>query len=137
MAGLSLLDTNPILRHVLNDHPDHSSRAHALMERIERRERTVRTTDTVIFEAAFTLEKFYQVPRPEVAHALFTLLKLPGIVLPGKRAYAQVFRLYTTHPRLSFADCFHAVMVDHLRLTSIITFDRYFDRVTGINREEP
>ena len=36
MAGLSLLETNPILRHVLDDLPDQSPRAHALVARIER-----------------------------------------------------------------------------------------------------
>lgn len=58
MTDLSLLDTNLILRHVLDDLPDQSSRAHALFERIERGERRVRVTDTVIFEAAYNPERF-------------------------------------------------------------------------------
>jgi predicted nucleic acid-binding protein len=135
--SLSLLDTNPILRHILADHADHSPRADALFAAIERGERWVRTTDTIIFEAAFTLEKVYKVPRPEIARALLTLLRPPGIVLAGKRQYRAVFALYIAHPRLSFADAFHAALAERLGLPSIITFDQYFDRVPGVTREEP
>jgi predicted nucleic acid-binding protein len=137
MAGLSFLDTNPILRHILDDLPDQSPRAHVLFDRIERDERRVRTTDTVIFESAYTLERFYKVPRPDIAANLLDILRLRGILLPGKRFYRRVFDLYVRHPRLSFADCFHAVMVERYGLDSIISFDRGFDRLSGLVREEP
>ena len=137
MAALPLLDTNPILRHVLDDHPDHSARAHTLFARIEQGEERVQTTDTVIFEAVFTLERFYKVPRVEIRDTLLELLQLPGIVLPGKRFYRQVFGLWVQRPKLSFADCYHGVMVDRLKLPAIITFDRDFDGIPGIKRREP
>jgi predicted nucleic acid-binding protein len=137
MAGLPLLDTNPILRHVLDDHPDHSPRAHALFARIEQGEERVQTTDTVIFEAAFTLERFYKVPRNQIRETLLDLLQLPGIVLTGKRAYRLVLDLWVAQPRLSFADCYHAALVERLQLPAIITFDQDFDRVAGITRREP
>jgi predicted nucleic acid-binding protein len=79
MAGLPLLETNPILRHVLDDHPDHSPGSHALFNRIEAGQERVQTTDTVVFEAAFTLEKFYKVPRAQIQE-----------VLPGRRAVRPV-----------------------------------------------
>src|SRR5918995_1182659 len=107
MVGLSLLDTNPILRHVLDDLPDQSPQAHALFDRIERGERRVGATDTVIFECAYTPERFYPVPRPEIAANLLDILRLPGVILPGKRFYRRVFDLYVHDRRLSFADCFH------------------------------
>ena len=57
MAGLPFLDANIILRHLLQDLPDQSPRATAFIRRIEAGELTVRTTDTVIFEAVFVLER--------------------------------------------------------------------------------
>lgn len=137
MAGLPLLDTNPLLRHLLDDHPDHSPRCHALFARIERGEERVRTTDTAVFEAAFTLEKFYKVPRAGIRDALLDVLELPGIVLPGKRHYRRIFSLWVTQPGLSFADCYHAITVDRLSAPYIITFDRAFDRIPGLTRREP
>jgi predicted nucleic acid-binding protein len=134
---LPLVDTNPILRHLLDDHPQHSDLAHALFGRIEAGEERVLTTDTVIFEAVFTLERFYRVPRNEIKESLLNLLQLPGLVLPGKRAYRSVFDLWVQHPRLSFADCYHASLVERLNLPAIITFDRDFEGIPGIQRREP
>ena len=65
------------------------------------------------------------------------MLRLPGIILPGKRFYRRVFALYIRHPRLSFVDCYHAVMVERYRLDSILSFDQGFDRIPGLLREEP
>lgn len=137
MAGLPLLDTNPILRHVLSDHADHSPRAHALFARIEAGEERLVLTDTVIFEAAFTLERFYKVPRATIRTVLLDVLQLPGLVLAGKQSYRQVFDLWVAQTRLSFADCYHAVLVQRRKLSAIVTFDRDFDRVPGLTRLEP
>lgn len=48
-----------------------------------------------------------------------------------------MFALYIRHPGLSFADCYHAVMVERYHLDSIISFDQGFDRLAGLTREEP
>lgn len=137
MTALRLVETNVFLRHILADHAEHSPRATAYVARIERGDLIVRTSDTIIFETVFTLEKFYIVPRAEIRDAVLPLLALRGIRLPGKRAYRRVFDLYVTRPSLSFADCYHAVLVARLRLPAIVSFDRGFDRVPGIIREEP
>jgi predicted nucleic acid-binding protein len=133
----AFLDTNVLLRHLLQDHLDHSPRATALNAAIERGERTVRTTDTVVFETAFTLEKTYRVPRIEIRDNLQPILDLSGIVLPGKRIFVEVFSLYVDHSGLSFADCYHAALTRRLRLGSIISFDQRLGRVPGITRVEP
>jgi len=137
MAAQAFLDTNVILRHILADHLDHSPRSTALFERIERNEITVRTSDTVIFESVFALEKLYQVPRTTIAEALLLVLAFPGIVLPGKEAYRSVFELYVTRRGLSFADCYHAVLMGRLGLSDILTFDRGFNNLPGVTRREP
>ena len=62
----ALLDTNILLRQVLQDIPDRSARATALIAAIEQGQRAVRLADTVVFEAVFTLEKTYGVPRPAI-----------------------------------------------------------------------
>ncbi len=137
MAVPSLMDTNVILRHILDDHADHSPRAHAFVARIERGEEAVHTADTVVFEAVFTLEKLYRIPRPAIREALLLVLALPGIILPGKSQFRRVFDLYVAHPGISFADCYHAVLATRLGLTEVLTFDRDFDRLPGITRREP
>ncbi|MGH2458353.1 MAG: PIN domain-containing protein [Chloroflexota bacterium] len=132
----AFLDTNVILRHLLGDHPDHSPRATAYLRRVEIGEIEVQTTDTVVFECVFTLDRFYRRPRFQIRDALLPLLELPGIVLPGKRRYRQVFDIYLDD-NVSFADAFHAVAARHLKLDQIVSFDRGLDRVPGVIRIEP
>ncbi|MCL5025205.1 MAG: PIN domain-containing protein [Chloroflexi bacterium] len=130
------LDTNIILRHLLEDHPEQSPRATAYLQRVENGEIELRTADTVVFEAVFTLQRHYRQPKERIREAVLPLIELPGIILPGKRRFRRVFDLYVDL-NLSFADAYHAVLMEHLRLDEIITFDRGFDRVGGVKRLEP
>jgi predicted nucleic acid-binding protein len=132
----AFLDTNIILRHLLGDHPDHSPRATAYLERVENGEIKVHTADTVVFECVFTLERFYKRSKTGIRDALLPLLALPGVILPGKRRYAKIFDIYVDR-NLSFADAYHAVLAEQLKLDEIISFDRGFDRIPGIRRIEP
>jgi predicted nucleic acid-binding protein len=59
---VAFLDTNVLLRHIMQDHSDHSVRSTALMVAIEHGQRTVQISDTVVFETAYTLEKTYGMP---------------------------------------------------------------------------
>ena len=133
---MPFLDTNVILRHLLGDHPEHSPRATAYLRRVEEGEIQVRTSELVVFEAVFTLERHYRQPRARIREALLSLIALPGIVLPGKRRLRRVFDLYVDL-KLPFADACHAVLMERLKAGEIVTFDREFDRVPGIQRLEP
>lgn len=130
------LDTNILLRHLLGDHPEQSPRATAYFRRIEGGELKVRTSDMVIFETVFTLERHYRQPKAKIREALLPLIELPGIVLPGKTRFARVFELYVDL-NLPFADAYHAALMEHLKLVEIVSFDREFNRVPGIRRVEP
>ena len=137
MDDLELLDTNVFVRHLRQDHPDHSPRATALLEQIERGELKVRVLDTVVFETVFTLQSFYRQPRAAIRDGLLPLLEMPGIILPGKRWLRQVFDLYVQEPRYSFADCYQIVAVRRLKLTGIVSFDQDLDHIPGLRRREP
>jgi predicted nucleic acid-binding protein len=130
------LDTNVILRHLRNDHPEMSPRATALLGRVERGELRVRISDLVIFEAVFTLQRSYGVPRHMIAEALLPLIELTGVVLPGKRVYRDVFGLYAAGP-IGFADSYHVVLMRRMATNQVISFDSEFDRVPGIERLAP
>ena len=136
MAGVPFLDTNILLRHLRQDHPDYSPRATALLDRVERGDLRVRLAATVVFETVYTLHGLYKQPKAAIRDALLPLLELPGMILPGKRRFHQVFTYYVDL-NISFADAYHAVLMEELKLTTIISFDRDFNRVPGIQRIEP
>ena len=133
---VAFLDTNVFLRHLLQDHQDHSPRATAFFARIERGELQARIADTVIFETVFTLERTYKQSKRRVRDTLLPLIELPGIVLASKGRMRQAFDFYVDH-NISFADALHASVALSLRLKEIVSFDRGFDRLPGLDRLEP
>jgi predicted nucleic acid-binding protein len=104
---LSFLDTNTFLRHLLQDDPIHSPKASAFLKRIEEGLLEARTSETVIFETVFTLQKVYRQPKAAIRDTLLPLLELPGIVL-----------------------------LEQLNLTETVSFDTDFDRIKGITRKQ-
>jgi predicted nucleic acid-binding protein len=131
--ALTFLDTNILLRHLLQDHPVHSPKATAYLERIEQGELSVRTADTVIFETVFVLERSYHQPKPKIRDLLLDLVELPNVILPRKRRLRAAFDLYV-NLNLPFADAYHAALMRELKLVEIATFDLDFDHVPGIRR---
>ncbi len=137
MAGLPFLDTNLFLRHLTHDHPDLSPKATALWRRIAAGEEVVETTDTVVFETVFTLQRFYRLSRQDIRDGVLPLLLLRGVRLAHKRRYRRAFDLYVTLPGLSFADCSHIAVMESRGLTRMISFDHGLSRVSTITRLEP
>lgn len=133
--GLQFLDTNIFIRHLRQDDPVLSPKATAIFSRIEQAEIRVRTSDTVIFETVFTLQRTYKLPKDLIADALLPLIELPALILPGKTVYPGAFALYRTAP-LGFADCYHVALMQRLGIAEIFSFDTDFDRVPGIVRKE-
>lgn len=136
MAALPFLDTNVFLRHLVQDHPDHSPRATLYFYRIEHGRPRVETTATVVFETVFTLQSFYKHPRPLIRDNALPMLELSGIQLAGKRRFRRAFTLYTS-TNLSFADCLHVAIAEARKAPEFVSFDRGLDRIPGLNRIEP
>lgn len=132
MSGPPLLDTNVLVRHFTNDHTEHSPRATALIRDIANGNLQVRLSDTIVFETVFTLERHYRIPRPIIRDGLLTLLSLPGIELPGKRLYQDVFQLWVERSGLSFADSYHLLLAKHLDADGVISFDEAMDYLPDV-----
>lgn len=136
MTALPFVDSNVFLRHVLQDHLDHSLRSTLYFDRIEHGGLRVETTDTVIFETVFTLEKVYRRPRQAIRESVWPLILLPNIVLVGNRRLRRAFDLYVT-ANPSFADCYHVARAEARNVPEFVSFDRGLDRIPGLNRVEP
>ena len=133
---LRFLDTNILLRHLLQDEPTQSPSATRYLAAIEAGQEKVRLADTVVFETVFRLQRQYGVPKADIRDKLLPLIDLSGIVLPGKRRLHEVFDLYVSY-NISFADAYHAILIKHLKLNEIVSYDRGLDKIPGIRRVEP
>ena len=129
------LDTNIVLRHLLQDDPEQSPKASAMLERVEHGDLSVLTTDIVIFETVFTLQRTYRASREAICEGVLPILELPGIELPGKRLLRRAFELFLT-TRLGFADCYHVAVMERAGSDHVLSFDRGFDEIDWITRSE-
>lgn len=74
------LDTNVLVRVLVEDDPDQSSRAQRLVEEAVTRGEDVFIGDIVLCEFVWVLQRAYQLRRPEIVEALRTLRGLRHIV---------------------------------------------------------
>lgn len=72
------LDTNVLIRFLLDDHPDHSARARALIQRAERGEISLHVPIYIVCETVYVLES-RAYTKSEVSDALSLFLSIPGI----------------------------------------------------------
>lgn len=133
---LRFLDTNILLRYLTRDDERKAKAAFGLLQRIERGEERVVTTQAVIFEAAFTLQRFYKVPKAEIRELVLPIVLLRGVQVPNKPLYEQAFDLYVER-NISLPDAWNGVFMRSRGLTEIYSWDTDFDAMTWLTRIEP
>ena len=120
----------------MNDHVEHSPQSNRLVEALTRNDLQCQTSDIVIFEAVFTLNRLYRLPRDEIRQRIDALLDAPGLLLSSKPQLRRALDLYANHG-MSFADAYHLALMEQENMGRIFTFDRDFDGRQGIERVEP
>ncbi len=132
------LDTNILLRHLLNDDPIKSPACFALIQAIEQGRLSAWTSHLVIAEAVFVLSsrRTYNLSRDRVRDLLLPLIGLPGLKIPQKRLFGRIFELYTSLP-IDFVDCYHATTLEVRGELDLYSYDAHFDQVPTVRRFEP
>ena len=132
------LDTNILLRYLTRDDEKKAQACFDLLQKVERGEEVVVTSDLVVAETVFTLQspRQYGLPRERIRELLEPILALRGLRLPRKALYGRVFDLYCGK-RISFTDAYSAAWMEGQRLTEVYSYDTDFDHIEGIIRVEP
>jgi predicted nucleic-acid-binding protein len=120
------LDTNVVVRAIVQDDPEQAARARAVIE-----EHDVWLAKTVLLESAWVLESVYEYSPDEVLKALKGLLGLPGVHVEDEAAVAQAFR--TAAGGAEFADALHVASMP-AAVEAFLSFDRSLSRVKGLAR---
>ncbi len=79
MSKRKLVDTNLIIRYLVQDHERHAKGAGRLFDACDRGEVTVVLLPAVLAECVFVLESFYGHPRADIASALGRFISSPGV----------------------------------------------------------
>jgi len=78
-AKRRLVDTNIIVRYLVQDHEKHAKAAGKLFEACDRGDVEIVVLPAVLAECVFVLESFYEHARAGIAAALGTLISSPGV----------------------------------------------------------
>ena len=135
---LRFLDANVILRYLTRDHAEHSAAAQEVLQQVADGDLLVTTSETIIAEIVYVLSSrgLYNLSRPEITRHLSNILRLQGMILPAKRTYERALEVYAS-TSLDFEDALSIAHMETQGITTILSFDRDFDRFPAINREEP
>jgi predicted nucleic-acid-binding protein len=100
----SLVDTNVILRYLLQDDAALFQKASALLEKVKTGQEKVIILESVLTECVYVLLKVYRINRPAIADSLRTLFHYKGIANPDKLDLIDSIDIFS-QTNLSFVDC--------------------------------
>ena len=117
--ALISVDTNVLVRFLVNDDPEQARRAKMLIA-----EAPVLVTPTVLLETEWVLRAGYRMRAVDIVHCFRALLGLPTVTIRDPQAIAEA--LDACEAGLDFADASHlALSID---ATGFATFDTRFAR---------
>jgi len=126
MTQRRLIDTNLIVRHLVQDHERHARQAGKLFAACDRGDVTLLVLPVVLAECVFVLESFYKQPRAKIAQALQSLISSPGIELPDRTVYIDALARYG-RTQLHIVDCILAATAASQRVP-VASFDQDFKK---------
>lgn len=114
------LDTNTLLRLLLNDVPAQNE---LVVQLLESTSDLYRVEDTAIIEVVFVLERAYRFNRNEINEAVSDLIAMTQITC-NQDLFAKALLLFTKNTQLSFEDCCLAVYAELNDAMPLWTFDQ-------------
>ncbi len=127
---MTSLDTNVVLRFLLDDIPEQSAKAAKLIS-----ENQVYVTDVVIAETIVVLEKIYKLSHNDIVELLTDFLGLNNLVY-NQFFLTNAIDLYKERPNLSFVDCYSATEAKMYN-NSLVSFDKQLVKHGGDHVKEP
>lgn len=116
-----VVDTNFILRYLLNDNEAMFKEARFFFDSIKLGKARAYLEQAVFTEVIFVLSKFYKVPRPEIVKVLRNLLLYKGILNSEKEVLLEGLKLYES-TELHIVDCLIAAKANLMNI-EVATFD--------------
>ena len=132
MSERRLVDTNLIVRYLVQDHEKHAKAAGRVFDACDRGEVVIVVLPAVLAECVFVLESFYKHPRGDIASALGRLISSPGVEISCATIHLEALDRYRK-TKVHFVDCMVAATAAAenmpLRATSYHSQSRRIDTV--------
>jgi predicted nucleic acid-binding protein len=133
MSKRRLLDTNMVIRHLVQDNEKHAKAAGKLFDACDRGELTLVLLPAVLAECVFVLESFYEHPRANIVLVLRALISSPGVEMAEFDAHMDALKRFAL-TKVHFVDCLLAAHAAGMNLP-IATFDSDFRKFPDVRVE--
>lgn len=128
-----LVDTNLIVRYLVQDHEKHAKAAGKLFEACDRGDIEIVVLSAVLAECVFVLESFYEHRRADIAGALGTLISSPGVQISQNAVHLDALDRYRK-TKVHFVDCLIAAAA-RAEDIPVATFDADFRKFSDVRVE--
>ena len=133
MSKQRLVDTNLIVRYLVQDHEKHARAAGKLFDACDRGDLVIVVLPVVLAECVFVLESFYRHPRADIASALGRLISSPGVETGEVTVQLDALKRYKG-TKAHFVDCLIAASAV-ARDVPVATFDQDFRKFADVRVE--
>ena len=132
---IRLIDTNVLIRFLTNDKSSKYKTLYSFFDSLEKGVFKVELKLIVLFQTAFVLKSYYEVPKENISTSLITLLKFKGIQIKDKKIVMRTLELWQTN-NIEIVDCYLIACLENDEQNVIYSYDRDFDK-HPIQRKEP
>ena len=133
MSKRRLVDTNLIVRYLVQDHEKHAKAAGRLFDACDRGDVVIVVLPAVLAECVFVLESFYEHPRGDIASALGRLISSPCVEIDGAAIHLDALDRYRK-TKVHFVDCLIAAAAATENMP-VASFDQDFRKFTDVRVE--
>lgn len=130
------IDTNIFLRYLTKDDPVEYEKCRELFRKAMEGKVTLATSGIIIAELIWTLLSYYKAPKADVIEKMSIIVATESIHIPDKDIIIDALVLYSRQ-NIDYIDAYNAVFMKHHKMNEIYSYDKDFDKVEGIRREEP
>ncbi len=104
MSKRRLVDTNLVVRYLVQDHDKHARAAGKVFDACDRGDVLIVVLPVVLAECVFVLESFYRHPRAAIASTLRALISSPGVEIDEVALHLDALSRYKG-TKAHFVDC--------------------------------
>ncbi len=125
---MRVLDTNILVRWLVNDDPGQAARVRALLRKARREKRDLHIPDPVMIETVWVLESAYGLGRESIREAMEAVVLDGSVRLDHPRRLARALDFYAYYG-VGFVDAYVAVTAMEHEKGAVVSFDRGFKKL--------
>jgi predicted nucleic-acid-binding protein len=125
------LDTNVLVRWILDDEPRQAARVQRLFEKVREQQLPLFVPSTVMLELEWVLRSRYEFDKSTVLGTFNALLETQELEFQDEPALERALSLYR-QGSADFADCLHAGQCGSAGRAPMITFDETAARLPSV-----